>query len=1578
VARSELDVSGGRGAVRSVRSLALGLLLTAGLCLPTTATRAAPAEDPSSTSESPAEESAEDAISKMLKEVSAHLDAGRIDEARLLVDVARRRASANLGERHPIQIATLYWASLVAHDAKNPETALKWINHAHRLVTTPKKRAGRDTEEIMRWRFTCLFRLGHFQRAIKQQAELLETMESRVGPDSPDLIGEFNTMDLALHIGQRTREGEPHLRRALHIAEKHKRPDDRIIGELTSTLAYRLHDLAGDEDEARRLAIRALATDAVRGPNADRVLGDAHQVLGGQLLARGADEEAAPHLEKAVKHLEAAFGEKAPRLTVPLQELANLDIRSGGTERAVSLHSRAVTMLQATLEPTHPRVREALNLLAFALLKLKKHTEHLATREEIIALHRQDPKTPPVDLAFDLLLRSQTLSALGRFDAAKESIAEAIRTKDPDTATTEFRMSLGYGHYTLHGGLLSAGRRAEAELELRSAVKWYGKAAVSVKEKETLVSALNFLSSLVWSRDPRSSEARSLDARAAKIAHETPTMNWIVRYGAFHSRLSLMSDCPAATVSANHALRIATLHELPPGPRTAEALFASAALAAECGAMSDAHSQVRRALALAADQASVLQDIGFFRVKNAFIHLSAVDELTALRELLPPLVNAAELHHRGTEIHAQILELVGDRQYHLADYNAARATYEEALELRSRLHGEADQRTLECALELAEILTFVRGGSYYQAGGEITRRVVAQVEQNDALDPLFRAKTLMLGAESIWEPIESRRLTVLAIDILEAATRADPYAGVLIWNALARAYKLRGDRQIVERVEPDGILEHVAQVAKRVRNRIKKTPYSYERNMRAIHYYEKALAIHQRVNDEGTFAWGIHEAIATKAERIGLYDKALEHRKASMELFTQPGMRLSVGFHRALLELAGAYARAGRLREAREHFAAALVNLRKLVEQVAPGMPVQIRAKFIDRLDQIFSGPIDFISFRAFRLPDDADATAMAVEAMLLTDSLENQLQALDMRHIRTASAANQGRYAQLQDHRKELSTLLTLAASKTTAKKRRRAEELETEIPKLLDRLRESDEGRRLVLPSISIAAIRAKLPPKTALILMKRVNGYDGYVTLRPGSPFLTWGVEACVIRPDRRPRCKLLTGPEGVYLHTLAQELTQGRQPGSTAFVAPARALHEILIEPLLPLLEGVEHLAFTNANRLVKGVPLEVLIDSDGRYLVERFAVSYVSGGRDVLAWGDTTPSREPALVIGDPIFDTTLAASETRGQRARTPGLADLRFGRLPGTRREVNDIARILKIDPSRVRTGAKATEAALWNARGPRILHIATHGYNVQTVGSVAERAPSRSGSRSPTGKVAEENPGSGGRFDAWMRDQGKRFVQWVREDDTTSKPSPQPKPAARPATKARAQSPLTLQAQITRAGRTGMVGAGESSWVRTGLALTGFNQRSSAKSADDGMLTALEITGLDLSGTEVATLSACETGQSHLRQALVLAGAKTQMLALWRISDAFTAAWMGAWYEKIETGVGRVQALRDLQLAAIRGETLPGGIQTRGLSVSNPKEPVDPRFAGTRHPYYWASFVVSGEPGPLPESARRGAATP
>jgi CHAT domain-containing protein len=110
----------------------------------------------------------------------------------------------------------------------------------------------------------------------------------------------------------------------------------------------------------------------------------------------------------------------------------------------------------------------------------------------------------------------------------------------------------------------------------------------------------------------------------------------------------------------------------------------------------------------------------------------------------------------------------------------------------------------------------------------------------------------------------------------------------------------------------------------------------------------------------------------------------------------------------------------------------------------------------------------------------------------------------------------------------------------------------------------------------------------------------------------------------------------------------------------------------------------------------------------------------------------------------------------------------------------------------------------------------------------------------------------------------------------------------------------------------------------------------------------------GLDLRGTRLLVLSACDTGIGEiapgegvygLRRAAVIAGAESQLVSLWKVNDLATRDLMAGYYQRLGKGENRSRALRNTQVEMLR---------SRQWS----------------HPYYWASFIPIGAWGPLEQA--------
>jgi CHAT domain-containing protein len=143
------------------------------------------------------------------------------------------------------------------------------------------------------------------------------------------------------------------------------------------------------------------------------------------------------------------------------------------------------------------------------------------------------------------------------------------------------------------------------------------------------------------------------------------------------------------------------------------------------------------------------------------------------------------------------------------------------------------------------------------------------------------------------------------------------------------------------------------------------------------------------------------------------------------------------------------------------------------------------------------------------------------------------------------------------------------------------------------------------------------------------------------------------------------------------------------------------------------------------------------------------------------------------------------------------------------------------------------------------------------------------------------------------------------------------------------------------------------EDPMLRSGLYFAGANRTLAGRAAsglEDGVMTAFEATGLDLQGTELVVLSACETGLGHiqngegifgLQRAMQEAGARALLMSLWSVPDDETQELMTLFYSEWLAGKDKHEALHDAQLK-LRKEIIE-------------------RW-GDDQPYYWAAFVLVG----------------
>jgi len=367
--------------------------------------------------------------------------------------------------------------------------------------------------------------------------------------------------------------------------------------------------------------------------------------------------------------------------------------------------------------------------------------------------------------------------------------------------------------------------------------------------------------------------------------------------------------------------------------------------------------------------------------------------------------------------------------------------------------------------------------------------------------------------------------------------------------------------------------------------------------------------------------------------------------------------------------------------------------------------------------------------------------------------------------------------------------------------------------------------------------------------------------------------------------------------------------------------ASALRSLIFDPLLIALEGRARVVVA-LDDVLHALPLDALPLEDasspgaleGELLLgDRWRIETRATLSELL-WSNTTPTSDRALLaLGDPSFDFSPAASHPPETGAVSPRSAEatsrtaeqsgvLRggpweraFNTLPETSSEVRAIARYFESGP-----GAQAAQHILEREKATR--------------DGLFELAPQARWLHVAT--------------HGWFAPES--IAVW--SDD----------------------SPLDVQSGLGMRMSGPEQLRGMNPMLLCGLALAGANLPVDACGRIPGLVTAEELSGLDLSGCELAVLSACDTnvgdhragqGIASLQKALQMAGARSVLTSLWRVPDEATRELMVDFYRRMWVeGKPKHQALWEAK--------------TRLRNARN--ELGTPRYS-TRD---WAGWVLTGEP--------------
>jgi len=594
-------------------------------------------------------------------------------------------------------------------------------------------------------------------------------------------------------------------------------------------------------------------------------------------------------------------------------------------------------------------------------------------------------------------------------------------------------------------------------------------------------------------------------------------------------------------------------------------------------------------------------------------------------------------------------------------------------------------------------------------------------------------------------------------------------------------------------------------------------------------------------------------------------------------------------------------------------------------------------------------------------------------------DSPEHTRTAVDMVFRRKAlgleAAASQraallsGRYPKLEPQIREQAALQTQVANKTLsgpAEKEgperhlqileelsSRLERLERELARQIPEL-----GLEERLRSVDHNVVALALPEGAALVEFLRFYQFDFEATgnetgWKPARyvAFVVVVGQGNAIRMVDLGEAEPIDGMVRTF-RSAAEAEVGGRailsapQPAAEAGWQISERLRDKLIDPLFakqPKKPAAEPAARTRRLFLATDgelnlLPFEALRGPGGKFLTDEYEISYLGAGRDLLRVQQGTDLEAGAPVVAaEPAFALAPSSSapdpQTHGSARRASAV---HRGDLEAEGISFGPLPGT-RFEGERIgrRLGVtpwmadQVLDRRMKQLRSPRVLHTATHGY------FLSDQDVARS-------KLRESLGMSGGVFE---RLSGVGLA-----------------------------NPMV---------RSGLALAGSQSWLE---------RQELPEEVEDGLLTAEDVAAMDLRGTELAVLSACDTGLGEarhgegvfgLRRGFLLAGVKTLVMSLWKVDDLAAVLLMDRFYENlIDQKMGRSDALREAQ-RYLRRDVTVGGIRAEWLNEemisklagSNPKarerleqwrdSPDEVR--PFRDVFYWAAFILHGETGPL-----------
>ncbi|HZO10334.1 MAG TPA: CHAT domain-containing tetratricopeptide repeat protein, partial [Myxococcota bacterium] len=659
--------------------------------------------------------------------------------------------------------------------------------------------------------------------------------------------------------------------------------------------------------------------------------------------------------------------------------------------------------------------------------------------------------------------------------------------------------------------------------------------------------------------------------------------------------------------------------------------------------------------------------------------------------------------------------------------------------------------------------------------------------------------------------------------------------------------------------------------------------------------------------------------LATSLQALGEFDEARALEEGVLEVLSRTRPDEHPDLQRARSNLAVTIgrqlARAGRSDEDRERCAALIGALCRAQVRAARAAILESPAREAEERCSSLAGDLDVsLSFaQGFGVLEPL--TEVVRDSFVLAETTRGA--ALTSARL-ARGAAGSPRYAELREALREASDALADLAQKGSTgeafdRARARRESAEREIVALAREISGGQAGG----VGLEVDSLAARLAEREAAVGFRRYTRWRADIVDEKVSEATVESLCAFVVRSSRTPPGDLLTlidlgpiAPIESAAHAWRQAIGVGLERG-LATSPPANdgaELRRLVLDPLLPALGNADRIIVA-LDDVLHLVPLEALPTDSAKLLVgDRWRIETRSTLSELLM--EPSSSTGTALVaLGGASFNVTPVQFSTEASAKAEDGEAEPvhAAARLRGTAWERGFAPLTHSGDEAR---GIGALYEEIYEDERPAVV--------------LEKRKASR---------AALEELAPTARF-LHIATHG-----WFAPESIRSWSDPEP-----------IDRKSGLGARLSGVEQV----RGMSPMLLCGLALAGANLPEDAVGRAPGLVTADELSALDLAGCELVVLSACDTnvgerragqGVASLQKALQMAGARSVITSLWKVPDEATKDLMLDFYRRLWVEKKpKAQALWEAK------KRLRETVDERG----------QPRYS-TRD---WAAWVLTGDP--------------